>query len=159
VPQIDITSVLASPIVAGERFVVQRRIETVDQYGQSQIATQTYSAIGSIVPTGDNSLVREEAYQQQAKSITVRTTFRLRGAAKDGPGYHYQPDLVIWKGDAFIVRTVDDYSQYGAGMVEAACTSIDLIDQPSAGNSAAPVSDTFAVPGFSDQIPIIDGEG
>jgi hypothetical protein len=158
-PQIDVSDIVRDPFIAGEAFTVQRRIETVDQYGQSSVQVQTFQALGSIAPAGENSLVREEAYQTQAKSIQVITPFRLRGASKDQAGYRYQPDIVIWKGDSFIVRSISDFSQYGAGLVQADCTSIDLVDQVPAGNTAAPVSETFAVPGFSDQIPILDGEG
>jgi hypothetical protein len=159
-PQIDVSDIVRDPFIAGERFTVLRRVETVSAYGQSSVAIRTYpDQIGSIVPAGDNSLVREEAYQTQAKAIQVITSFRLRGASKDQAGYRYQPDIVIWKGDAFVVRSISDFSQYGAGLVQADCISIDLVDQVPAGNTAAPVSETFAVPGFSDQIPILDGEG
>ena len=158
-PQIDVSDVLLDPVVAGEAFTVQRRIETVNNFGQSTISVETFPAVGAITPSGDNSLVRDEAYQTNAKSIQVLTAFRLRGAAKDGAGNRYQPDLVLWKGDSFVVRMVSDYSQYGAGFVQADCVSIDLLDQAPSGSTAAPVSETFAVPGFSDQIPILDGEG
>ncbi len=42
----------------------------------------------------------------------------------------YQPDIVKWKGDCFLVKSVDDYTQYGAGMVIAECVSQDFDDAP-----------------------------
>jgi hypothetical protein len=157
-PQIDVTDILADPFIAGETFTVIRRLEVVDPYGQSQVTTQSFAAFGSITPAGDNSLVREEAFQTQAKSITVTTTFQLRGPAKDGFGNTYQPDLVAWKGDNFIVRSVSDFSQYGAGMVQADCTSIDLVDQPPSHTTAAPIDLDFTNSRLSDQIPALDGD-
>lgn len=128
-PQMDISHVLLHPMIAGERFTVMRRQETVNNLGKSVITATSVTAIGSVVPTGDNSLVREEAFQTQAKTIKVTTKFRLRGVSKDAGALNYQPDIVVWKGNNYLVRTVDDYTQYGAGMVEAECSSIDLVDQ------------------------------
>lgn len=129
-PWIDVTDILADPMIAGEAFQVLRRHETVNSYGESTIATTTYSANGSITPTGDNSLVREDAFQSQAKTIKVVTSFMLQGQAEDAQGNKYQPDLILWKGDYYIVRTLNDYSSYGAGMIEAECSSIDWDDEP-----------------------------
>lgn len=82
---------------------------------------------GSITPTGDNSLVREEAYEAQLESILVITPFRLRGPSKDNQGNSFQPDIVLWNGNSFVVRTLKDWTSYGAGQVEAECISVDLV--------------------------------
>lgn len=128
-PGLDVTDVLADPDVAGESFTVIRRQQSIGANGREVLtATSLPNITGSIVPTPLNSLAREEAYQSQQKSIRVVTTFRLRGASKDA-GVTYQPDQVVWKGDTFVVKSLDDYSQYGAGFIVADCTSIDLVDQ------------------------------
>lgn len=129
-PNIDVTSVLLDPVVAGEAFVVIRRAENVNQYGEPIVGMVRLPAYGSIFPAGANSLVREEAYDAQAKSVTVVTTFRLRGVSKDASGQNYKPDIVLWRGDKFTVRDVKDFSKYGVGMIAADCTSVDLEDQP-----------------------------
>jgi len=127
-PGIDVSYVLRDQMIAGERFQVVRRQETVNSLGISTVKEITLPALGSITPTGDNSLVRAEGYQQQAKTIRVITNFRLRGATIGQNGANYQPDIVLWNGSRFVVRTVDDYSQYGAGMIVAECSSIELTD-------------------------------
>lgn len=129
-PWIDVTDILADPMIAGEAFQVIRRLETVDGNGRGSTTNTTYAAFGSVTPTGDNSLVREDAFQSQAKTIKVVTNFALQGMAEDAQGNKYQPDLVLWKGDYYLVRTVNDYSSYGAGMIEAECSSIDWDDEP-----------------------------
>lgn len=127
-PSIDVSDILADTFIAGEPFTVTRRSESVNSFGESVVTPSTFTAAGSIVPIGDNSLLREEAFETGANTIRVITTFRLRGVSQ-AVGQNYQPDLVVWKGNSFIVRTVEDYTQYGAGMVVAECSSIDFVDQ------------------------------
>lgn len=127
---IDVTDVLLDPMIAGEHFTVLRRLEVVDNSGVPTWTWETFpEIIGSVTPTSDQSLVREEAYQVQAKTISVTTQFKLRGAAKNIPGSKYQPDIVVWNDDYYMVRSIDDYSKYGAGFVQAECSSIDMVDQ------------------------------
>jgi len=130
-PEIDVTDVLFDPMVGGTAFTVLRRVQTLGINGQVAIVETAIvpSPVGSVRPTGDQSLVREDAFQQQAKSIRVVTTFRLRGEATDG-GADYQPDVVVWKGSRFLVRTIEDYSQFGAGLIQADCTSMTFVDPP-----------------------------
>lgn len=122
-PGIDVTDLLSDPDIAGETFTVIRRAEAINSYGESVTTNTTLTASGSITPVGDNSLLREEAYQAQQKAIQVVTTFLLRGASQDpsGSGQLYQPDIVIWKGEQFLVKVVEDFSNYGAGFIRAEC--------------------------------------
>ena len=128
-PEIDVTDVLLDSEIAGEAFIVERRTETVGQNGQSTVAIAQIQAYGAIQPEGDNDLIRTEDYDVQSKSVVVITNFRLRGVSQDAQGKEYKPDIVIWKGNSFIVKTVEDFSQYGGGMIEALCTSEDFVDQ------------------------------
>lgn len=127
-PDIDVTDVVLGSEVAGEWFRVVRRVQVVDEDGISSVTQVNYSAVGSIAPVGDNSLLREESFETMTKSIKVITTFRLRGPSNQGQ-QTYQPDIIIWKGDSFVVRVLNDWSQYGVGMIEAECSSEDFIDQ------------------------------
>jgi hypothetical protein len=127
---IDVTDVLLDPMIAGERFTVLRRRELVNNLGVAEWQWETFpNIIGSVTPTGDQSLVRDEGFQAQAKTILVITAFKLRGESKDEARRNYQPDVVVWNENYYMVRTVDDYSRYGAGFVQAECSSTDLVDQ------------------------------
>ena len=128
-PTLDVSDAWLCPEMSDfPSFDVIRRAETINGVGRSEVTpTLIPNLVGAIYPTGDNSLVRTEDYQLSRKTITVVTTFRLMETA---PGY--QPDLVFWHGDSFIVRDLNDYSAWGSGFVEAECTSIDLQDLPPA---------------------------
>lgn len=125
---------IAAPMISAvkpiESFTVARRQEIVDGFGRSQITTTRLSASGSITPSGDNMLARDENYQTQGNTITIITAFKLRGPSKDALSRNYQPDIIEWRGGRYIVETLNDWSGGGGGMVEAECKSIDLMDLP-----------------------------
>jgi hypothetical protein len=129
-PQIDVTDILLDPFIAGETFVVLRRLETVNSFGESVVLAESFNAIGSVVPMGDQSLTREGAFEVQSKTIRVITATRLRGASKDGTKQSFQPDVILWRSDYFVVSSIDDYTRYGGGFNEAECRSIDHVDVP-----------------------------
>lgn len=134
-PEIDVSEdVLLDGFVAAVSFVVVRRRSWTDSNGIAQQSAQRVPAIGSVYADGDQSLDRDEGYQMQAKTIKVVTRFYLRGAAEDADGVNWQPDLVLWQGDYFLVHDVEDYSQYGVGMVAATCESYDYVVQPPVDN-------------------------
>jgi len=126
VSSLDVSDLLSDPDVAGVGFSVIRRKETVGNNGRPTLTTtQTDNLSGAVYPSGDNSLTREEAFSTQTNSITVVTKFRLRGAGKDANGDTYQPDIVLYAGDHFLVRVVNDFTKFGAGFVEAECVGTD----------------------------------
>lgn len=131
-PYADVSDAILDSDVSGEWFQVIRRQDNVNSHGRNNPVQNTwgYNVTGSVQPTGDNSLVREEAYSTQMKSIQVITEFRIRGAAQDNTGQAFQPDLIFWKGGYYIVKDVKDYSQYGAGYVEAEAVSFDYNGPP-----------------------------
>src|ERR1700694_3507137 len=123
-PDIDVSDLLLDSDIAGEAFSVIRRQEIVGANGVPVLTQTTLpkagdpAIVGSITPTGDNSLVRAEAYSTQSNTIKVITAFRLRGPSKDGTGKSFQPDIVLWNGNHFVVRTLNEWTSFGAGFVE-----------------------------------------
>jgi galactose-6-phosphate isomerase len=116
------------PICAefADTFQVLRRIEVVDGSGRSITTTEVIATpLGTIYPTGDNGLTREAEYEAGHKSLTIVTPYRLQGPA---PGF--QPDLIEYRGNEFVITDIEDYSQYGAGFVVAQATSIEAIQSP-----------------------------
>lgn len=125
-PYIDVNDLLLDPEIAGETFTVVRRKEAVNSFGEPVLALETYAnVIGQVGPASRNSLVREQSFSTQEKSIRVITAFKLTGASKDSAQQAYQPDLVFWHNGYYIVAEIEDYSQYGAGLVSADCSSYD----------------------------------
>lgn len=124
-PDIDVTDMLVDPDIANSGFSVIRRTETTANNGRASLATvQTDGLSGSVLPVGDNSLLRDESFTTQMAAIQVITSFRLRGAGVSG-AVKFQPDLVVWKGAHYEVRSVEDFTEYGAGMIVAECIMIN----------------------------------
>lgn len=128
-PEIDVTDVLLDSDVAGEDFTYARRPETVTQAGRGVRALQVYPGVGSIQPIEDNSMARTEDYDAAANTIQIITMTRLRSVSQDQGGNQFAADIVTWKGNSYVVKTVEDFSQYGAGYVRAVATSQDFVDQ------------------------------
>jgi galactose-6-phosphate isomerase len=123
-PTLDVSWVTQEPEFA-DMFQVLRRPETISQTGRSVTSQVTATAYGTIVPTGDNSLVRQTDYELGRKTLTIYTTYRLQQAA---PGY--QPDLVLYRGNQYVVSSVEDFSAFGEGFIVAEVSSIIAIDTP-----------------------------
>lgn len=123
--QIDVSDITLDPYLAGTSFVVLRRLSKVNDFGEGILTVASLPAVGAIYPSGDNSLARQEAFETQGNSITVVTRFALRGAGKDEQGNLFQPDIVLWEGNHYQVRSINDYNRYGVGFYEVECTSID----------------------------------
>lgn len=123
---------IAAPLVSSakprDQFVVLRRRETVNDYGVSQVSVTYHYALGFITPSGNNALARDENYQTQGNTITVITPFLLRGPSKNSATLSYQPDIVRFSGNDYVVTTLSDYTNFGNGMVLAECSSTVFID-------------------------------
>lgn len=128
-PTIDVTGVLSSLGIANQVITAVRRKEVVDVHGRSVITTEQITGRGAIQPLGDNSMLREECFTTQKSGISVWSTTRLRGASKDPvTGDMYQPDVVVYGGNYYEVRNVDDWTPFGAGYVKVDCIEIDYQD-------------------------------
>jgi len=131
VAELDVTDVLLDADVAGDTFTVLRRREVVSQNGVSTVqVNEVPDVLGSVQPTGDNSLIREESLDAQAKTIKVITTFRLRGPSQTTSEAEYKPDQIVWRGDTYEVKVLDDWTEYGGGMVEAECSQVTYVGTP-----------------------------
>lgn len=129
---LDMSSALTNPMLLSN-FDVNRRVQTVDDFGTGSTAITPFTGLfGVIYPSDDNDLKLLPDLRVMGNTLTVITMFALYGEA-EANGTDYQPDLVIWNGDSYLVRVVEDFSNYSAGFIKAICTSIDLVDQPPAG--------------------------
>jgi hypothetical protein len=128
--EIDVDDVLIDPDIAGDSFVVIRRQEVVDNFGISSTMANQVTAYGAVQPTGDNSVIRSEDYDAQGRGLKIITAFRLRGVVA-GPGAAtWKPDQILWKGSYYEVRSLEDFTQFGGGFVEAECVQIDYVGPP-----------------------------
>ena len=118
---LDVTSVLTDPDFVSE-FTVERRIETVDNHGRSVQTIEKFSAIGVVTASSPNELERPEEYEKFGRAITVVTKSKLRGAIKN-----YQPDIIVWLGNRFVVKAIDLYPQFGAGFYQIEAEALETV--------------------------------
>lgn len=124
-PEIDPSIALSSPMLV-DGFVAQRRPSPVNTDGRARpYVAAAYQAYGIVHVIGPSSLERRPDEQHAQKTIQVITPFRLQG-----PTEGFQPDLVIWHGDTYIVNSVEDYSNLGPGWVLAVAGSWDSVEAP-----------------------------
>jgi hypothetical protein len=128
-PLIDVTDVLLSLDIADQAFTIVRRSEVVNQYGESILTALNISAVGSVQPLGDNSILREEMYTTGSNAITVWSTTPLYNAGRDSGGVKYQPDLILWNATHYLVRVVNPWLDFGSGFCMAECTQIEYQDR------------------------------
>ena len=132
-PDLDVSELLEDPDLA-DTFNVIRRQNVIGNDGVGTVVPTTFPCVvGVVTVAGNNALQRLPESQMFGKTISVATTFRLRGASTDQQGIQYQPDLVVWpisNGNTFIVSDLQDWSRFGAGFVEATCASINWSDLP-----------------------------
>lgn len=136
-PGIDAAfEVVLDSYVAADTFDVVRRRSWTDSSGFQQEYHQRIRGLrGSVTPTGDNALNREDSFQSQNKTLLVITRFLLRAAAETIGGVNWQPDLVVWQNDYFLVKSLGDFSKFGGGFVEATCDSYDYVGVAPRGNA------------------------
>jgi galactose-6-phosphate isomerase len=122
---LDVTALLSDPDFT-DLFAVTRRAETLDSKGRVVALRKSYpNVIGVVTPNDPSDLDRAADYDSQTKSLTVITQFQLRPATTG-----FKPDIVEWNGDRYLVRHVSQFSHFGAGFVEAECSSMDRMDNP-----------------------------
>ena len=120
-----------------DTFQVLRRTENVPDTGVAQQPppTDPISVIGVVGPSSPGDLRRLDDYDIAQKCVTIVTTFRLQGPS---PGF--MPDQVIWHGNTYVVRDIQDYSAYGGGFVSAIAQMVDALPMPPAPFVAAPLT-------------------
>jgi hypothetical protein len=129
-PMVDVSRVLTNPRFL-DSFDVYRRQQIVNNFGETKVSVQIVSGVrGVVYPASLNELNRRPESQMATKSIEVITRFAIRGESQTIDKIEFQPDILHWNGDSYLVVHVEDYSNYARGFVKVTCNSIDLVDLP-----------------------------
>lgn len=125
---LDMSDVILDPVVSATPFLVNRRREVVNNFGESELPAPPVwlPASGGVTPLGSNALTREDAYASQANGIQIITQFQLRGAGKDERGNTFQPDIVLYEGTEYTVMVVNNWPG-GEGFVEAEAVTAEFV--------------------------------
>ena len=120
---LDVTGILTDPDLC-DSFTVLRRVQVIGSNGRVTTATSTFANIvGVVTMSAPNELDRRDDFQVATRSISIVGKFQLYGEATA-----YQPDIVVWRGDQYLVKQVDLYPQFGPGFYQAECSSMDKTD-------------------------------
>lgn len=120
---LDVSPILLDPDFT-ELVTVRRRLQNVDMYGRPNVIETDYNNIVAVVTAGNpNDLKREDDYAAYMRSITVVLQFRIRGQTEG-----YLPDIIVWRGNNFIVDSFDPYPQFGNGFYIVTAQSMDRND-------------------------------
>jgi hypothetical protein len=129
-PLLDVSDIILDPDFC-EFLTVYRREEVVDTKGRATVTPVliTPAPIGVVEPQDDLPLQRGPDQQNLPQLLEVHSQFRLRSASNDpSTGKNYQPDVIVWNGDQFLVNRVMNWSKFGKGFIRAQCSSVDPID-------------------------------
>ena len=119
---LDVSDVLLCPEFT-DNYVINRNQETIDNNGRSQVTTTQINSFGVVTMASGQDLQRYPELQILERVISIVTKTRLQSAVTG-----YQPDVITWRGDNYVVKAIDLYPQYGAGFYEVIAASIDLTD-------------------------------
>ena len=118
---LDMSDALLDPMFL-DAFKVLRRQEAIDDNGRSVTTTKTFNPVyGTVTMSSPSDLDRAADYQMATRTVVLK--FQLQTEVTG-----FQPDVIVWRGDNYLVRHVDYYPQFGAGFYQAECTSMDKTD-------------------------------
>lgn len=122
---LDVSDVLYDSDLT-ENIIVRRRPQNSNSYGRPSPDSVEidYPTIAVVTSSNPNDLNRQDPDLEVAsRTISVITDFKIRGQIEG-----YLPDVVVWRGNNFVVAYIDLYPQFGAGFYQAICTSMDRND-------------------------------
>jgi galactose-6-phosphate isomerase len=114
-PLIDVTSILVDPDFAQD-FTVVRFIRTVNNQGLTVDSPGLFATYGVILPLSGAQLAMLPEAERTGSYISVYTTFALYALTD-----RTAPDHVQWHGRDYLVRTVNDWTDWGLGFTQAVC--------------------------------------
>ena len=107
-----------------DSIVVNRRPLVVDAHGRTTVVAPTATTIQAVVAmAGPDDLDRLEEADIFGRVITVVTRYKIQGQVTG-----FKADVITWRGDNYLVKTLDPYPQFGDGWTQAICGSVDLVD-------------------------------
>lgn len=153
-PFLNVDDVLLDPMFTSE-FNVVRREERIDAHGRSAVVpTLIPSVYATMCESSGNDLLRLPEDQRMGRNYSLVSQFKFRGPA-EVQGTNWQPDVVLWNGDTFVVKHVSPYTQYGAGFTQTIIGSMDSVDTPPLDKPDDVGAADFAQPGESDLLGVL----
>lgn len=120
-PTLDVSEIIDDPEFS-TTFTLVRSTDVVGANGRTTQAAACSSVLrGVIQPTGEDNILTAEG-TMISRFIEIITKNQLR-CARQG----YAADRVVWRGGTYVVKSVSDWSQWGAGFCEANAEFLPLV--------------------------------
>jgi hypothetical protein len=126
-PQIDMRLALTNPYTLDTFDVIRRSQDVNSDTGELLLTSKTFPGVFGVV-TPDLSLEdleRMTEEQRQGKALAITTSFALQAASEDAGQQNFQPDIIVWDENNYLVAHLEDYSKYAAGFVRVIATLMD----------------------------------
>lgn len=115
--QVDVSELMSDPDFIDPMQVVTR-VPVVDDLGGNYVSEAVLDTVGSIQPATGKTL---ERLPEALRNADLRS-FWFKGAIVTvEPGKY--PSILVFKGLRFQVKTVFDWSSWGAGWTEGLCVA------------------------------------
>jgi hypothetical protein len=124
----DMSDALHDPDM-GDFVTVKRRVEAVSTAtGRSSTTDESIpNVFGVIAEASKNDLERLPEADRMGRNMSMVTSFALRGPAQV-EGTQFKPDIVVWRGNEYLVKQVGPYPQFGPGFIQAIMGSVEIIE-------------------------------
>lgn len=119
-PLLDVTEVIVDPDFM-DTMTYTRNTQVPIGNGRYENQQVTLPAAGVITMDRGSIINRIEAGSYVDGSILIHTLTRLRVK-----GAEFDSDSVTWNGTTYTVKSIGDYSRYGAGFIWAVCVPMQL---------------------------------
>lgn len=117
--------ILFDPLIV-DRFNILRRQETVGSNGRSTTTTTTIpNCCGTVNMFSDREVIREK-FPEMEYATNIIVVIAARKLQTEVTGF--QPDIVQWRSDNYLVKKVSPYPQFGIGFYQSVCASVDFTD-------------------------------
>jgi galactose-6-phosphate isomerase len=118
---LDVTDILCDPDFMDTDLICQRISQVIGTDGVA-VNTPVNIPFAGVVTSDKGDILERIATGERIKgSILICTQFRLIDGTKG-----YTADIVLWRGNSYTVASVNDYSHFGPGFVEANCDLKEL---------------------------------
>lgn len=125
---LDVLDAILDPMFC-ERILVTRRIQSIDNTGRTVINTEQLNPVAVVTIGSPEKMAMTTDVEIAKNVITVHSTIRLYDPSTNSySNVNYQPDLVSYNGNKYLVTKSYNWSRYGNGFFMSECELYNLIE-------------------------------
>ena len=120
-PLLDVTDLLFDIDFCTFELLCTRSVQTIGVNGLATVTQTQLPFTGVVTSALGSNLNRFDGGERISASIKIYTSFLLKPGTPTNTA-----DVVTWNGNQYVVSRVNDYSQYGRGVMEAILQMLPL---------------------------------